>query len=220
MKFIKTIEKLRNLAYDISTNYNVEESLKNFKFLLRQAKDFGIDLNTEVTELNYENNNKYLIEGNLSQNWEDLYLGNWDGHRYTGLIDDSYIYSTTAYSLITNENNNEVLNIIDEVYQNFKALDKESITLSIQDLFDKFGYLKIEMLDNRYLLTEAEKDKFTDWIKQFEDIDDYSTLTDEYKVSTTDILTGDTVYFKIKANQYEAFDEWNDVDYLKKEIIR
>lgn len=220
MKFIKTVEKLRNLAYDISTNYNVEESLKNFKFLLRQAKDFGIDLNTEVTELNYENNNKYLIEGSLSQNWEDLYLGNWNGSRYTGLIDDSYVYSTTAYNIITNENNNKVLSIIDEVYQNFKALDKESITLSIQDLFDKKGYFKVEILDNRYLVTEKEKENFENWIENFEDVEDEEELKSEYKLSTIDILTGKTAYFKIKADQYETYGNWHDLGFLKMEIVK
>ena len=220
MEFIKTVEKLRDLAYDISTNYNVEESLKDFRKILEQAKNDGIDLNTEVTEARYENNNCYLFEGNLSQNLGELYWGNWNGRRYIGPIIDDYIYSTTAYYLITNEENDKVLDIIDEVYPNFKALDKESITLSIQDLFDKKGYFKVGILNERYLITKKEEENFENWIEKFEDVENEEELKAEYKLSTVDILTGKTVYFKIKADQYETYVNWNDLGFLKMEMVK
>lgn len=220
MNNTKTIEKLHQLAFNIAIGYDVEENKKDFKAELEQAKKNGLNLNEIITQLNRDDGDEQLFDGDLVENWTELYRGNWNGHYYVGDTRTDFIRSMTVYSLLTNENNEDVFNIIEEVYPNFKVEDKDSIILNLEDILNKIGYLKIEMLDNRYMLSEEEKDKFSDWIKTYEDEDDYSTLTDEYKISTTDILTGDTVQFKIKANQYKAFDEWDDVDYLDKKIMK
>lgn len=220
MNNMKKIEKLHRLASRIAVGYDVKESKESFKTELTQAKKDGLDLNDRVTLLNRQDGDEQLFDGDLVRNWDELYRSNWNGHYYVGDIRTDFIRSMTIYSLLTNENSDDVFNIIEEVYPNFKAEDKDSIILNLEDVLNKIGYLKIEMLDNRYMLSEEEKDKFTDWMRQFEDVGEHTILIGEYIVPTTDILTGDTVYFKIKANQYEAFDNWNSVDHLRKEIIK
>lgn len=220
MNNIKTIDKLHRLAFNIAIGDDVEESKKDFKMELAQAKNDGLDLNGVITQLNCEGGYEALFDGDLTKNWKELYRGNWNGHYYVGNIKADYIVSMNIYTLLAVDNNVDVINIIKEVYSGFDLILDNSIVLNLEDVLNEMGYLKIEMLDNRYLLTEEEKDKFSDWIKTYEDTDDCSVLTDEYKISTKDILNGNTVQFKIKASEYEAYDEWNDVDYLEKEIVK
>ncbi len=194
------LERLHELMYDIVDDIDKEESLAEFKRILKEEKEKGLNLNDEITTHNCIASDTYYYPGNLSQNWAKLYEGNWNGRRYAGYIEADDMYSQTIYEWLANECNDEVEKAIDEIYPDFKAEGKTSTFLGLKDILDKNGYLKIQMLDKRYMIEDEEIDRVYDWLDEHEEEPD-ATLV----FKTTDILKDEQVEFKIKADQRENF---------------
>lgn len=206
------LERLHELMYAVADDIDKEENLAEFKRILKEEKDKGLDLNSEITTHYCVASDTYFYEGNLSQNWRELYEGNWNGNRYAGYIEADDMYSQTIYSWLTNENDIDIAKAIDEIYPNFEPEDKTSMFLGLKDIVDKHGYKKIQMLDNRYLVTDEEIDRVYDWLEEHEEEPDATLI-----FKTTDILEDKQVEFEIKADQYETFDnhqcnlEWCEI---------
>lgn len=165
---------------------------------MEQEKDF--ELNDEITTHYCVASDTYFYPGNLSQNWQKLYEGNWNGSRYAGYIEADDMYSQTIYYWLINEQNDEIEKAIDEIYPDFKAEDKDSIFLGLKDILDKNGYLKIQMLDDRYMVTEEDKDDLGDWLEDHEEDPEA-----EHTIKAIDILKDEEVYYIIKADQIDNF---------------
>lgn len=201
---MKNLEKLYELA-ELALEENVEE----LKEALEENK---IDLNTVVTIHENENNDTYFYDGDLSKNWEELIKGNWNGTKYAGNINNDCIYSETIYELLTSQGSKEVEEVIDEVYPDFKAENKESMILSLKDILNSKGYLTITMIDDRYLITDDEKDNFEEWTEKDEE---------EYKIKARDILEDKEVEFLVKADQKEAYENSNkNLGFLNMELVK
>ena len=198
---MKNLENLYELA--------LEENIEELKEALEENK---IDLNTVVTIHENENNDIYFYDGDLSKNWEELIKGNWNGTKYAGNINNDCIYSETVYELLTSQGSKEVEEAIDEVYTDFKAENKESMILSLKDILNSKGYLTITMIDDRYLITDDEKDEFEEWTEKDEE---------EYKIKARDILEDEEVEFLVKADQKEAYENSNkNLGFLNMELVK
>ena len=198
---MKNLEKLYELA--------LEENAEELKETLEENK---IDLNTIITIHENENNDTYFYDGDLTKNWEELIKGNWNGTKYAGQINNDCIYSETVYELLTSQGSKEVEEVIDEVYPDFKAENKESIILSLKDILNSKGYLTITMIDDRYLITDDEKDNFEEWIEEDEE---------EYKIKARDILEDKEVEFLVKADQKETYENSNkNLGFLNMELVK
>lgn len=198
---MKNLEKL----YELALEENVEE-------LKEELEENKIDLNTVVTIHENENNDTYFYDGDLTKNWEELIKGNWNGTKYAGNINNDCIYSETVYELLTSQGSKEVEEAIDEVYPDFKAENKESMILSLRDILNSKGYLTITMIDDRYLITDDEKDKFEEWTEKDEE---------EYKIKARDILEDEEVEFLVKADQKEAYENSNkNLGFLNMELVK
>lgn len=197
---MKNLERLHELMYAVSDGIDKEENLAEFKKILKEEKEKGLDLNDEITTHYCVASDTYFYQGNLSKNWKELYEGNWNGNRYAGSIEADDMYSQTIYSWLTNEGDIDIAKAIDEIYPDFKAEDKSSIFLGLKDILDKNGYLKIQMLDNRYMVTEDDKDDLGDWLEDHEEEPE-----SEYTIKAIDILKDEEVYYIIKADQIDNF---------------
>lgn len=197
---MKNLERLHELMYAVADGIDKEENLAEFKRILKEEKEKGLDLNDEITTHYCVASDTYFYPGNLSQNWQKLYEGNWNGSRYAGYIEADDMYSQTIYYWLINEQNDEIEKVIDEIYPNFKAEDKDSIFLGLKDILDKNGYLKIQMLDNRYMVTEEDKDNLGEWLDDHEEEPEA-----EYTIKAIDILKDEEVYYIIKADQIDNF---------------
>lgn len=191
---MKNLAKLKQLSYAIANKYDLEESIQEFKELLK-----GIDLNEVVTELSHEDNDSEYFDGDITKNWFELLRGNWNGSRYAAEVKDDYIQSMTIYEILTSENSEEVINIIEEISPEFKAEPKESMILSLNEIVDNKGYLTVKVLDDRYLITNDDEYEILKWL------DDHEDQEAEYKFKTRDILKDEDVYFLLKADQREDF---------------
>lgn len=198
---MKNLEKLYELA--------LEENVEELKEALEENK---IDLNTVVTIHENENNDTYFYDGDLTKNWEELIKGNWNGTKYAGQINNDCIYSETVYEFLTSQGSKEVEEAIEEVYPDFKAENKESMILNLKDILNSKGYLTITIIDDRYLITDDEKDNFEEWTKKDEE---------EYKIKARDILEDKDVEFLVKADQKEAYENSNkDLGFLNMELVK
>lgn len=193
-KIMKNLVKIYNLKVEIENGIDVEENIEELKELLK-----GADLNKEVTVHYCEASDTYFYEGNITENWEKLLEGNWNGNRYAAHVDDDDMYSTSVYEWLTNENNDDIIEAIEEIDPEFKAEEKMSAYLTLKDLVDKKGYLKAAMIDDRYLVSENEIDRISDWL------DDHEDEEAEGEIKATDILKNEEVKFLIKADQRENF---------------
>lgn len=198
---MKNLENLYELA--------LEENIEELKEALEENK---IDLNTVITIHENENNDTYFYDGDLTKNWEELIKGNWNGTKYAGEINNDCIYSETVYELLTSQGSKEVEEVIDEVYPDFKAENKESMILSLKDILNSKGYLTITMIDDRYLITDDEKDNFEEWTEKDEE---------EYKIKARDILEDEEVEFLVKADQKEVYENSNkNLGFLNMELVK
>ncbi len=208
---IKNIKKMHDLI--------LKEDLEEFKNLLEEERDKDLDLNTVITIHENEDNINFY-RGYLGKNWEKLFRVKWNGTRYTGDINDDCIYSQTVYEMLTGENSEEVEKIINEIYPDFEAENKKSIVLTLDDLVTEGGFLKVTMIDERYLITDDEKYCFEDWLKTFENVMYTDILQDEYKIKARDILEDREVELSIKANQYEKYEIFNrDLGFVNMELV-
>ncbi|WP_276907208.1 hypothetical protein [Peptoniphilus duerdenii] len=191
---MKNLIKIFNLKVEIENGVDVEENIAELKELIK-----GLDLNKEITVHYCESSDTYFYEGNITQNWEKLLEGNWNGDRYAAHVGDDDMYSTSLYEWLTSENNDDIINAIDEIDPEFKAEEKMSAYVSLKDLVDDKGYLKSIMIDDRYLVSEDELDRVSDWLDDHEDEDA------EDEIKATDILKDEEVKFLINADQREPF---------------
>lgn len=199
---MKNLEKLYELA--------LEENVEELKEALEENKD--LDLNTVITIHENENNDTYFYDGDLTKNWEELIKGNWNGTKYAGEINNDCIYSETVYELLTSQGSKEVEKVIEEVYPDFKAENKGSMILNLKDILNSKGYLIITMIDDRYLITDDEKDNFEEWTGKDEE---------EYKIKARDILEDEEVEFLVKADQKEAYENSNkNLGFLNMELVK
>ena len=209
---IKNIKKMHDLI--------LKEDLVEFKNLLEEERDKDLDLNTVIT-IHENEDNTHFYRGDLGKNWEKLFRVKWNGTRYTGKINDDCIYSQTVYEMLTSENSEEIEGIIDEIYPDFEAENKKSIVLTLDDLVTEGGFLKVTMIDERYLITDDEKYGFEDWLKTFENVMYTDILQDEYKIKARDILEDREVELSIKANQYEKYEIFNrDLGFINMELVK
>ena len=191
---MKNLIKVFNLKVEIENGIDVQENIEELKELLK-----GLDLSKEITVHYCESSDTYFYEGNITENWEKLLEGNWNGDRYAAHVGDDDMYSTSIYEWLTSENNDEIINAIDELDPEFKAVEKMSAYVSLKDLVDEKGYLKAAMIDNRYLVSEDELDRVSDWLDDHEDEDA------EDEIKATDILKDEEVKFLINADQRDNF---------------
>lgn len=191
---MKNLVKLFNLKVEVENGIDVEENIEELKELLK-----GLDLNQEITVHYCESSDTYFYEGNITQNWEKLIEGNWNGSRYAAHVGDDDMYSTSLVEWLTSENNDDIINAIDEMDPEFKAEEKMSAYVSLKDLVDDKGYLKAAMIDDRYLVSEDEIDRITDWL------DDHEDEEAEDEIKATDILKNEEVKFLINADQRDNF---------------
>ena len=194
------LERLHELMIDIIEDIDKEKNLAEFKRILKEEKENGLDLNDEITTRYCEEGDTYYYEGNLSKNWKEIVYSNWDGKRYSGEIGNDEIYSQTIFYWLTNWGNIDIARAIDEQYPDFIPEVKNSIFLRLKDVVDKNGFKCIQMLDNRYLVTNEEIDRVFDWLDEHEEEPDAILI-----FKTTDILEDEQVEFKIKADQRENF---------------
>ena len=204
-KIMKNLVKLFNLKVEIENGMDVEE----LKELLK-----GADLNQEITVHYCESSDTYFYEGNITENWEKLIEGNWNGNRYAAHVGDDDMYSTSIYEWLTSENNDDIINAIDELDPDFKAEEKMSAYVTLKDLVDDKGYLKATMIDDRYLVSEREIDRVSDWL------DDHEDEEAEDEIKATDILKNEEVKFLIKADQRESFVNDGGLKACKIEILK
>ena len=191
---MKNLIKVFNLKVEIENGIDVQENIEELKELLK-----GLDLSKEITVHYCESSDTYFYEGNITENWEKLLEGNWNGDRYAAHVGDDDMYSTSIYEWLTSENNDEIINAIDELDPEFKAVEKMSAYVSLKDLVDEKGYLKAAMIDNRYLVSEDELDRVSDWLDDHEDEDA------EDEIKATDISKDEEVKFLINADQRDNF---------------
>lgn len=209
---IKNIKKMHDLI--------LKEDLDEFRNLLEEEKDKDLDLNTVITIHKNEDNINFY-QGDLGKNWEKLFRVKWNGTRYTGKLNDDCIYSQTVYEMLKGENSGEIEKIINEIYPDFEAENKKSIVLTLDDLVTEGGFLKVTMIDEKYLITEDEKYGFEDWLKTFENVMYTDILQDEYKIKARDVLEDKEVEFSIKANQYEKYEIFNrDLGFINMELVK
>lgn len=194
-QIMKNLSKLKQLSYAIANKDELEESIQEFKELLK-----GIDLNKVVTELSHEDNDSEFFDEDITKNWFELLRGNWNGFRYAAEVKDDYIQSMTIYEILTSENFEEVINIIEEINPGFKVEPKESMILSLNEIVDNKGYLTVKVLDDRYLITNDDEYEILKWLDDHEEDPEA-----EYKFKTRDILKDEDVYFLVKADQRETF---------------
>lgn len=215
MKNLVKIEKLKKMQDLI-----IKEDLEEFKNLLEEEKDKDLDLKTVIT-IHENEDNIHFYRGDLGRNWEKLFRVKWNGTRYTGDINNDCIYSQTVYGMLTSENSEEIEKIINEIYPDFEAENKKSIVLNLDDLVTEGGFLKVTMIDERYLITDDEKYGFEDWLKTFENVMYTDILQDEYKIKARDILEDKEVEFLIKANQYEKYEIFNrNLGFINMELVK
>lgn len=193
-KIMKNLVKIFNLKVEIENGMDVEENIEELKKLLE-----GADLSQEITVHYCEASDTYFYEGNITQNWEKLIEGNWNGNRYAGYIGEDDMYSTSLHEWLTSENNDDIIEAIEEIDPEFKAEEKMSAYVSLKDLVDKKGYLKALMIDDRYLVSEDEIDRISDWL------DDHEDEEAEEEIKATDVLKNEEVKFLINADQRENF---------------
>lgn len=208
-KIMKNLVKLFNLKVEIENGMDVEENIEELKELLK-----GADLNQEITVHYCESSDTYFYEGNITENWEKLIEGNWNGNRYAAHVGDDDMYSTSIYEWLTSENNDDIINAIDELDPDFKAEEKMSAYVTLKDLVDDKGYLKATMIDDRYLVSEREIDRVSDWL------DDHEDEEAEDEIKATDILKNEEVKFLIKADQRESFVNDGGLKACKIEILK
>lgn len=206
---MKNLIKLFNLKVEIENGIDVEENIEELKELLK-----GIDLSKEITVHYCESSDTYFYEGNITQNWEKLLEGNWNGDRYAAHVGDDDVYSTSLYEWLTSENNDDIINAIEELDPEFKAEEKMSAYVSLKDLVDEKGYLKATMIDNRYLVSEDEIDRISDWL------DDHEGEDTEDEIKATDILKDEKVKFLIKADQRDNFVDNGGLKACKVELMK
>lgn len=206
---MKNLIKLFNLKVEIENGIDVEENIEELKELLK-----GIDLSKEITVHYCESSDTYFYEGNITQNWEKLLEGNWNGDRYAAHVGDDDVYSTSLYEWLTSENNDDIINAIEELDPEFKAEEKMSTYVSLKDLVDEKGYLKATMIDNRYLVSEDEIDRISDWL------DDHEGEDTEDEIKATDILKDEKVKFLIKADQRDNFVDNGGLKACKVELMK
>ena len=209
------LEKLHELMYDIAEDIDKEENLAEFKRILKEEKEKGLDLNDEITTHYCVTSETYYYPGNLSQNWQKLYEGNWNGSKYAAHIEADDMYSQTIHDWLTSEGDIEIARAIYELYPDYEAEDKDSIFLGLKDILDQDGYIKIQMLDDRYLVTKEEQDRLWDWLDDHEENPEA-----EYTIKATDILTDEEVHYLIKADQRDNFVDHNcNLDWCEIERI-
>ncbi len=208
-KIMKNLVKIFNVKVEIENEINVQENIEELKELLK-----GADLNQEITVHYCESSDTYFYEGNITENWEKLLEGNWNGSRYAAHVGDDDMYSTSLYEWLTSENNNDIINAIDEIDPEFKAEEKMSAYVSLKDLVDEKGYLKATMIDNRYLVSEDEIDRISDWL------DDHEDEEAEDEIKATDILKDEEVKFLINADQRDNFVDNGGLKACKIELVK
>lgn len=206
---MKNLIKLFNLKVEIENGIDVEENIAELKELIK-----GADLNKEITVHYCESSDTYFYEGNITQNWKKLLEGNWNGDRYASYITGDDMYSTSLYEWLTSENNKDIIEAIEEVNPEFKVEEKMSAYLSLKDLVDEKGYLKSIMIDDRYLVSEDELDRVSDWLDDHEDEDA------EDEIKATDILKDEEVKFLINADQRDNFVDNGGLKACKVELMK
>lgn len=200
--------KIYNLKVEIENGMDVKENKEELKELLE-----GADLNKEITIHYCELSDTYFYEGNITENWGKLLEGNWNGNRYAAHVGEDYMYSTSLYEWLTSENSKDI-EAIEEVNPEFKAEEKMSAYLTLKDLVDEKGYLKATMIDDRYLVSEDEIDRVSDWL------DDHEDEEAEGEIKATDILKNEEVKFLINADQREAFVNDGGLKVCEVELIK
>lgn len=224
LKNINNIVKLQELAYEISLGeYELEENIEEFRKLLKEEKENGLDLNGQVTILRDQVEGEEIVGmSNLSYHWEELIKRNWSGSKYAGEIRDNYIYSLSVHDMITGEYPAEkVEEVIDEIYPYCTKMYSENSIIYLKDIINDKGYLKVTIINDNYLITDDEKDKFEEWIEKFEDIEDVEDLNEEYYIKAKDFIKDEDVYFVAKANQYNDFENFNkDLGFLNMRIVK
>lgn len=209
-KIMKNLVKIFNIKVEIENGMDVEENIEELKELLE-----GADLNQEITVHYCESSDTYFYEGNITKNWEKLIEGNWNGDRYAAHVGDDDMYSTSLVEWLTSENNDDIINLIEELDPEFKAVEKMSAYLSLKDLVDEKGYLKAKVLDDRYLITNDNEYGILKWLDDHEEDPEA-----EFKFKTRDILKDEDVYFLIKADQRETFVNDGGIGACKIELVK
>lgn len=208
-KIMKNLVKIFNVKVEIENGIDVQENIEELKELLK-----GADLNQEITVHYCESSDTYFYEGNITENWEKLLEGNWNGSRYAAHVGDDDMYSTSLVEWLTSENNDDIIKAIDEMDPEFKAVEKMSAYVSLKDLVDDKGYLKAAMIDDRYLVSEDEIDRVSDWL------DDHEDEEAEDEIKATDILKNEEVKFLIKADQRDNFVDNGGLKACKIELMK
>lgn len=211
------LEKLQELTYAIGQEEELEENIEELKKVLKEEKENGLDLNNEITMLYLQTGEEEFFEGNLTENWRELadkFSSGIPSHINT---DCNGIYSLSIYEMMNDNDSKYIDDIINEIYPNFKPMDKYSKRLTLDDLMNTSGSLKITMFDDRYLISEREFEKFEDWAEEVEDKED---LKETHKIKSTDILTDEYVYLIVKAEDVEGYENHHDLDLLNIELVK
>lgn len=214
------LEKLQELTYAIGQEEELEENIEELKKVLKDEKENGLDLNNEITRLYLETGEEEFFEGNLTENWRELadkFSSGIPSHINT---DCNGIYSLSVYEMMNDNDNKYIDDIINEIYPNFKPMDKYSKRLTLDDLLYTNGRVKITMFDDRYMVSEDEIEKFENWAEEFEDIEDEEKLQETYRIKSTDILTDEYVYLIVKAEDIEGYENHQDLDLLNIELVK
>ena len=217
---LKLLDRLGELRDDINYDSDIESSVAEFKKLIKD-----IDLNETITVLYVENYGYNFFNGDLTENWFELLKGNWSDGRYWGRFTTNPDYDTTnliasmtVCEFLTYEGGDDIDEAIDEVQPDFKPEIKESMTLRPCDLLNRNGFLKVKMLDHRYMLTDDEDFKILSYFESVEEEDSPEDV-EPFIFNTTDILTGEAAYFKIEAKEADSFINNGGIDFCEYEQV-
>ena len=210
---LKLLDRLGELRDDINYDKDTENSVAEFKKLIKD-----VDLNEVITVFYVENYGYSFFNGDIIENWFEILATNWNGHKYLGSMSSNWIASMTVCEFLTYEGGDDIDEAIDEVQPDFKPEIKESMCLELSDLVDKSGFLKVKMLDDRYMLTDDEDIKILSYFEAVEEEDSPEDVK-PFIFSTTDILTGKTTYFKVEAKELASFINSGSIDFCEYEQV-
>lgn len=191
----KQAQEVFNKAIDVNVNSNYEEELKESIQALKRALKYGLqdglDLNEIYTFMYCTNGDLDILAGDITNNWDRLIKTNWNGRRYIGPKRNAELFSSSLYELITRDNPSEIIKAIEEVQPDFTPIKPiNSYFLTLSDLIDDKGYLKVVVLDNRYLIRADELNRLDDWIYALEEEEDTKP---SYRVLAMDMLNNSYV---------------------------
>lgn len=219
MKLVKDLYiKSRNVILSTQGSTRPEEELQEFRKALEDAKREDIRLDEVYTVL-YDRGEITLYKGDITQNrnWEEVYINNFRNGKYVGPIDNTDLYSDNLYGLLTYDSPGYIEEEIERVYPGYEPKeDEESHLLTLEEVVDNKGYLKVTMLDDRYLVTDYEEDKLYSWAHAIEDEEE---VEDTVELEALDILKDK--YVTLVFNRDTAYDYLNnDISWCKYTVKR